>query len=111
MKVNLRFLESIFVIILAAIAVIASIFTIEKYFAKTDEVILIEERLEIGIMDDRVFQQEQQIVRLKNLTEFERREVKKTDAEKEIINKEEGRLRELKDRREKKIEQYEERRK
>lgn len=57
--------------------------------------------------DSQVFQQEQQVRQYENLTRFERRDEPPTKTEKEIIAEEQERLDELKKRRDKKREMYE----
>jgi len=95
-------------IVVAIIAVITALFAIERYFAKNSTVSLIDERLEISILEDRIYEKERDIERIRDLNVFQRVEnPEPTEAEKEIIKKSEDRLEELKEQRSIKIEQYE----
>jgi uncharacterized small protein (DUF1192 family) len=98
----------VFVIILTAITMSVSILVaITSYFAKSSTVELIDERLDISIMDDRINQQQHEIDRNKALIEFERKEAEKTAAEEEILMKQAMELEELKQARNQRYEQYE----
>ena len=93
-------------IIISIFAISGSIYSITNYFAKAKEVELIQQRLDISIIDDQIFQKEQQIEGYKNLTIFERSGKELTDIEKMIIIEEEKELVELKDKKDRRMEQY-----
>jgi hypothetical protein len=88
------------VITLATIATV--IVSINAYFAKSTEVGIVEERLDLKIVDDRIFQQEQQIQQMKNYQIFQRAEPEPelTPMEEEAIRQAETRLRQLEQERE-----------
>lgn len=107
-------------IIVAIIMIGGSVFGIEKYFAKTSVVKAavvelknndqsLSERLEISIMDDQIFQQEQTIQRIEDWKRFEQRKIEPelTPIEKDTLDKAKKRLSELEFRKEDKIKQYE----
>jgi hypothetical protein len=97
-----------FVIVLTAITLSASVLVaVTAYFAKSSTVELLDERLDISIMDDRIHQQQQEIDRLKALVEFERRQAEQTAVEKEILQEREMELERLIQQRESRYEQYE----
>ena len=111
-------LKVILGVITSIIFLVGIIVAVESYFAKNKDVEtvveklekndeLIQQRVDISIIDDQIFQQEQQIYRIKDLTSIERIEKPMTPVEKEILDKNKKRLEELKQRREKKIERYE----
>jgi len=111
-------LKVILGVITSIIFLIGIVIVVESYFAKNEDVEtvveklekndeLIHQRLDLGIIDDQIFQQEQQIYRIKDLTSIERKVKPMTPVEKEVLDKNEKRLEELKQRREKKIERYE----
>jgi len=110
----------VFFIILGSITIGGTLFTVEKYFAKTSEVkstifkseegdISLSERLEISIIDDQIFQQEQAVQRIEDFNRFEQRTVQPelTIIEKETLKKTKKRLEELKIRRAEKIKHFE----
>ena len=103
-------------IIFTASAILATVFSLYHYFAKTEDVqqlerhdVLLEERLDIAIVDDQIFQVEQQVQQMKNYTIFEQRtnSVELSSLEKEAIEDAESRLDELKKEKKRKIESYE----
>lgn len=118
----------IIVIIFAAITIIGTVLTVDKYFAKavdveeTVKVIekehkeleakdeLVQERLDISITDDQIFQQKQQIQQMKNYHIFEQKtEIPEmTPMEKEAMKNAEIRLDELKLEKVMKIQRYQE---
>lgn len=97
-------------IIIACIAVVTTLFGIERYFAKEEEVketiSRIGERIDIGIIDDQIFQQAQEINRIQNLIIFERKEKEMTEVEKEVMKKNKEKLQELKESKIRKLEQH-----
>jgi len=115
---KMNYTKNIFYIILSLIALGGAVFGIERYFAKSEQIQklkkhdkLFEERLDISILDDRIYQQGQQIIRIQDLTITERKEKELTNAEKEILKNKKEKLKNLKKEREQKIQYYEERRK
>jgi len=115
---KMNYIKNTFYIILSLIAIGGALFGIERYFAKSEQVQkleshdkLFEERLDISILDDRIYQQSQQISRIQDLTMVERTERALTEAEKEVLKNKKEELEELKRNREQKIKYYEERRK
>ncbi len=109
-------IKTILYIIIAGIAIIGAIIGVNNYFAKTEDIEakhqLIDERLDIAIIDDQIFQQEQQIQRIENFRMFEQKTIEPelTLIEKEVIEKNRERLKELKDKKAEKIKRYEEKR-
>ena len=112
-------IKTFFYIILSLIALGGAVFGIERYFAKSQQVEkevqrlekhdkLFEERLEIGILDDRIYQQRQEVYRIRDLTSIERKERDLTEAEKEILKKKKGELEKWETKRDEKIRYYEE---
>ena len=101
--------KTIFYVILAVIAIVSALFAVERYFAKSVEVEHIDERLDISIIDDQIFQQEQAVQRIEDFQRYEQRTVEPelTQIEKEVLKKAEDRLIELKSRKEEKINAYE----
>jgi hypothetical protein len=110
----------VFYIILGSIAIGSALFGIERHFAKTSEVantkalseegdISLSERLEISIIDDQIFQQEQAVQRIEDFRRFEQRaiEPKLSLIEKETLDKHKKRLEGLKIRKEEKIKHFE----
>ena len=108
-------------IITGLITIVGAIFLIEAYFAKSGDVdekfkevkverTLIQQRLDISISDDQVFQQQQRVKRVGDLR-YEKKEREMTEEEEkeltELIEEEKKELRKLEKRREKKIERYE----
>lgn len=92
--------------IIASITIVGAIFAIERYFAKSEEVVslkntdqLINERLDISIIDDQIYQLEQQISKIKDWNQFEQKAPvpELTPIEKEILDKTEQKLKELKE--------------
>ena len=107
-------------IILGSIAIGSAFFGVEKYFAKEGEVKVtvsqleqsdqsLSERLEISIIDDQIFQQEQTIQRIEDWKRFEQRTVEPelTPIEKDTLLKAKKRLEELENRKVNKIKKYE----
>jgi len=114
-------------LILAFVAIIGTILTVDGYFAKSEDVNeqvkmiedehkelegrdkLVQERLDISITDDQIFQQEQQIQQMKNFHIFEQKQEipEMTPMEKEALKNAEGRLGELKKVKAAKIKRYE----
>jgi hypothetical protein len=107
-------------IVLAAITMLGAIFGVERYFAKESEVQAavselqksdnsLSQRVEIAIIDDQIFQQEQTIQRFEDWQRFEQRKVEPelTPIEKETLAKAKDRLEKLEQRKEEKIKQYE----
>ena len=120
--IKMDYIKNTFYIILSLATLGGIVFSIDKYFAKTSQVEskVIElkandeslaERLDISIEDDRIYQQQQQISRIKDLTTIERKERDLTNAEEEILREKKKRLEELKKAREQKLEYYRNRRK
>ena len=109
-------IKTILYVVLAGIAIVGAIIGVNNYFAKTEDIEikhqLIDERLDIAIIDDQIFQQEQQIQRIENFRMFEQKTVEPelTLIEKEVIEKNRERLVELKDKKADKIKRYEEKR-
>ena len=112
----------IFGVIVAVIMIGGAFFGVEKYFAKTSEVKAavvelkssdqsISERLEISIMDDQIFQQQQTIQRFEDWQRFEQRTAAPvlTPIEQETLEKAKKRLFVLEQRKADKIKAYEER--
>jgi len=110
-------------LIIACITIGGTLFAIEKYFAKDAEVKedvkelkendeLITERVDIGISNDQVFYQEQQIQQMENFQIFEQRTapVEPTPLEKEALKQAKVRLETLKGQRAQKVKRYEEKR-
>ncbi len=117
----------ILAIIVALIAIIGTILTVDKYFAKSEDVEkavqliekehkelenkdnLASERLDISITDDQIFQQEQHLQQMKNLRIFEQRTEmpELTPMEKEAIKSAEERLDNLRIQKVEKIKRYE----
>ena len=117
----------VFYIISAVIIIITAIFAVDKYFAKSEMVntlsdefkqryndlvkkdTLINERVDIAIIDDQIFQQEQTIQRIEDWKRFEQRvdEPQLSPIEKETLEKTKLRLDTLRKRKEEKIKQYE----
>ncbi|HUS49503.1 MAG TPA: hypothetical protein VMZ91_05025 [Candidatus Paceibacterota bacterium] len=115
---NISKIKNILTIAVVIMTLAGTLFAIEKYFAKTSDVdtsikILenkdnkLEERLDINIVDDQIFYQQQQVYRIKDLATLERKEKEMTHIEKELLKESQNRLEELKEKRKKKIEQYE----
>jgi hypothetical protein len=113
-------LKVILGVITSVIFLIGIMFTINNYFAKNVDVEvaverleendkLIKDRVDISIVDDQIFQQEQQIYRIKDWAAIERKEREMTSIEKETLEKQEKRLEELRIKRERKIKDYEQR--
>lgn len=112
----------------AAITIIGTVLTVDKYFAKAGDVEktvkiieeehkeleikdeLVQERLDISITDDQIFQQKQQIQQMKNYHIFEQKaEIPEmTPMEKEAMKNAEIRLGELKLEKVMKIQRYQE---
>ena len=101
--------KNIFYIVLAVIAVTTALFTIERHFAKSKEVENIDDRLDISIIDDQIFQQEQAVQRIEDFQRYEQRTVEPelTPIEKDTLKKARERLDTLKNRKEEKINAYE----
>ena len=118
----------IIVIVLAAITIIGTVLTVDKYFAKTEDIEthvktiekehlklesrdeLVQERLDISITDDQIFQQQQQIQQMVNYHIFEPKSqiTEMTPMEKEAMKNAEDRLDNLKVKKAAKIKRYEE---
>ena len=107
-------------VIIAIVTIVGTIFAVERYFAKTSAVDkqvnelknnnhLTNERLDIAITDDQIFQQEQTVQRIRDIKVFEqkKREPEMSQIEKETLKKAEDRLKELKKRKEDKLKSYE----
>lgn len=110
----------IVIIVLAVITVVGTVLTVDKYFAKAEDVKivveaiesrdeLVQERLDISITDDQIFQQQQQIQQMKNYHIFEQKEEipEMTSMEKEAMKNAEERLSSLKVKKADKIKRYE----
>lgn len=115
-------------LLVAAITIIGTVLTVDKYFAKAGDVEetvkiiekehkeleikdeLVQERLDISITDDQIFQQKQQIQQMKNYHIFEQKaEIPEmTSMEKEAMKNAEIRLGELKLEKVMKIQRYQE---
>ena len=106
-------------IILAIIGIGSALFGIEAYFAKekdVNEVVKslkdteksLTERVEMGIIDDQIFQQEQTIQRIEDWQRFEQRSIEPelTPIEEETLVKARERLNLLKNRKEEKLQHY-----
>jgi len=119
---TLEKIKMIFGVIVAVIMIGGAFFGVEKYFAKTSEVKAavvelkssdqsISERLEISIMDDQIFQQQQTIQRFEDWQRFEQRTAAPvlTPIEQETLEKAKKRLFVLEQRKADKIKAYEER--
>jgi len=124
---KLEKIKIIIAIVVAVITMIGTILTIDKYFAKTEEVKkavekidkehaeledqdrLVQERLDISITDDQIFQQQQQILQMKNYYIFEQKKdiPEMTPMEKEAIKNAEERLEKLEKVKVEKIKRYE----
>ena len=114
-------------IVIGIATIVGIIVGIDKYFAKSEEVkttvkiieeehkaleerdVLVQERLDISITDDQIFQQQQHIQQMKNYHIFEQKAQipEMTPMEKEAIKNAEERLEELKKQKEEKIKRYE----
>lgn len=107
-------------LLIAVITIIGTVLTVDKYFAKAGDVEkehkvleskgdLVQERLDISITDDQIFQQQQHIQQMRNLRVFEVRSSlpELTPMEKEAMESAEGRLDELKVKKATKIKRYE----
>ena len=107
-------------IILTIIALGTSAFAIEKYFAKTSDVQAavtkldkndqsLNQRIEIGIIDDQIFQQEQEIQRIEDWQRYAQRKEKTilTPIERDTLEKAKTRKAKLEKRKEDKIKEYE----
>lgn len=127
-------IKIVIAIVIGLITISGAIIGFENYFAKDAEVKedvqavkedvkeevkvreendeLINERVDLAISDDRVFQQEQQIQQMENYQIFEQRSapVDPTPMEKEALKQAGVRLGALKAQRAKKVRRYEERR-
>ena len=79
-----------------------------NYFARSKTVNLLDQRLELAIENDMVFQTAQNVSWMEQQTTFERRKEPKTVAETEIINKARRKLAMLEKRRELKQNAYDE---
>jgi len=121
-------IKIIAVIMVAAITIVGTVLTVDKYFAKTEDVKiaveeiekehevleskdeLVQERLDISITDDQIFQQQQQIQQMKNYHIFEQKEEipEMTPMEKNAMKNAEDRLDNLKVKKATKIKKYEE---
>ena len=115
---NISKTKNILTIMAVIVTFAGTLFAIEKYFAKTSDVNAFvqtlkdkdnkfEERIDIHIIDDKIFYQQQEIYRITDLATLERKNKEMTHIEKEILKKSENRLEELKEKRKLKIEQYE----
>ena len=106
MKDKIRYIKLAFYIILSMIGIVSAVVAFMSYFAKAKTVELIQERVDIGISNDQIFQQEQQVRQWENESKFQKRKKPPSDTEKKIIEEEEKRLKELEQAREEKIERY-----
>lgn len=117
----------VFYIVVAVVTILGAIFAVDKYFAKSEMVntlsdelkqrydalvkkdVLINERVDISIIDDQIFQQEQTIQKIEDWQRFEQRAVEPelTPIERETLDKAKTRLETLRTRKEDKIRQYE----
>ena len=104
---------------IALATLVGIVLTVDKYFAKSEEVEisvgeikneneLVQERLDISITDDQIFQQQQHIQQMKNYQIFEQRSEapELTSLEKEALKNAEERLEELKSIKSEKLETY-----
>ena len=100
-------------IIFGLISLATVVISVNAYFAKTIQVEAVEDRLDLKIVDDRVFQQEQQIQQMRNYTVFQRQESEPefTPMEIETLKKAEERLYDLKAEKNRKEQAYQKRRK
>ena len=112
--------KTIIYIVLGLAAIGTTVISIDKYFAKQSDVDKsiekvveavdkVAERFDIGTSDDMIFRQQQQIRHWKAKVEFEERKQPPTDMEKEVIEQEHRRLKELEEQRREKIQKYERR--
>jgi hypothetical protein len=99
-------LKVILAIVVSLIVIFGVVLAVVNYFAKQSDLSLVGERLDISIVDDQIFQMEQDILRMK----IEMRKEPMTDQEKELLTVQRQRLDELKGRREDKLKDYEKRR-
>ena len=90
-------------IVVALIVIFGAVYGVIRIFATRIEVEMVSDRLDISIIDDQIFQQEQDIMRML----MEQRKGPMTDLEKNLLMIQERRLRELKARRVDKIRAYE----
>lgn len=113
-------LKVILGVVTSLIMIFGVIYALSNYFAKTEDVEmavnkleendeLIHERVDISIIDDQIFHQEQQIYRIKDINAFERSEKPMTPFQKESLERQEKRLEDLEKKRERKIKMYEQR--
>jgi len=113
-------MKFILYVIIALITIGGSAFAIEKYFAKESQVqaavadlkssdASLSDRIELSIIDDQIFQQEQTIQRIEDWRRFEQRkeEPELTLIEKDTLKKAKKRLTDLEKRKEEKIKRYE----
>ncbi len=98
--------KTVLYIVLALITIVGAVATFLWYFAPAKTVELLHERIDLGITDDRIFQQRQDIDRMRALAEFERREKPPTKPEQQMIDIQQQRPEELKKERQQKIERY-----
>jgi len=107
-------------IIVGIVVIVPSIIGVDKYFAKTTDVekVVVElkntdqslnQRIEIGIIDDQIFQQEQTIQRIEDWQRYAQRKEQPilTPIEKEILQKARMRKAQLEGKKEDKIKAYE----
>ena len=124
MKIDLKKFDLYLKIIIGLTVVVGAIFAFERYFAKTEEVEqsveklstadqLIEVRLDLSIIEDRIYRHEQQIRRMKDWNAFEQKspQPELTPMEKETLERAEKELERLRKIRDEKEKEYEERRK
>lgn len=93
------------------IALASTIIAVDKYFAKSVTVEKLTERVDIGITDDQIFQQEQRVRMWEAELQFKKRTEPPTKIEERIIMQEKEVLYELQKQRLEKIQGYRDRRK
>jgi len=109
-----KLIKTIIAVVLAFIAIVGAIIGVDKYFAKDEEVKkndnLIIERLDMSIIDHRIYEQEQQIQKIENWKRFEQRveEPELTPFEKDFLKDVQEKLKELKVRKEEGLKRYNE---
>lgn len=127
---KMDYIKNTFYIIISLAAIGSIVFGITSYFATSSQVEeeiqkvekshqaltatddVIAERVDLNISDDRIYQQQQQIRRIKDLTKIEINPNPRslTEAEKEVIQEKETMLQKLEKEREAKLQYYKNRR-
>lgn len=96
----MKHIKVILAIICSVMMLIGILFSIDARFTKSSTTEKIDNRLELNIQDDRIFQKRQDVERYKSMTKFKRKEEPPTVSEKEVIQHEEENLMQLKQQRE-----------